>query len=103
MMYAMSIFSAKGQMTKELTTPNELILFYASEEAKSNIFKEHSVEDDSYLFTPYYNKNESFQFLPDYLNTENEVRPTEINIPKSDMRRRRMKPLQAPSIVIPFN
>ncbi len=103
MMYALSIFSAEGQMTKELTTPDELILFYEIEELKSSSFKNQVIDEVATPFFHNFNQNEGHPFIPDYLQNDGEIKLRKIRLPKPDMRRRKMNALQAPSFVIPIN
>ncbi|WP_436515832.1 hypothetical protein [Ekhidna sp. To15] len=104
MIYIMSIFSAKGQMVKELATPSEFMLSYANEES----FTQERMMNMNFQFfnSPLSRKqgeqNES-PYLPEYSIVEKESIKSTFKLPKMDLRRRRAKEHQAPSFVIPFN
>ena len=102
LIYILSIFSAKGQMSRELVAPSELMLSYTNEES----FLQERIKNLSFEWFEL-ESNESKQvgnspYIPDYLKEKNESIKHQILLPKTDMRRRRIKEYQAPLLVIPF-
>lgn len=99
----MSIFSAKGQMMREFSAPSDFILSYSNEES---FIQERVIKMNTQFFDSPWNRaskrNESL-YLPEYQIVENESIKSTFKLPKTDLRRRRMKEYQAPSLTIPFN
>lgn len=103
MIYILSIFSAKGQMTRALTS-TPAILSYTNEESFNN---ERMMNIDKYLLPTSIIqgeiKSKELKFNESLDRRKNEVSQTKISIPKADLRNRRVKKYQAPSFVIPLN
>lgn len=101
----MSIFSAKGQMARELSVPVELTLSYSNEQSfieERVMMKNHKMIQSLIIFEE--NRNTlSGEFIPDYLSTASPSDSMKISFPKIDVRRRKLSPYQAPSLIIPIN
>ncbi|WP_421764960.1 hypothetical protein [Ekhidna sp.] len=104
LIYVMSIFTAKGQMTRELSAPHEIILSYANEESFNT---ERIMSMDKYLLPASIRqgsiKSKELKFNSFAKRDKNEVPQSKILMPKNDLRRRRIQKYQAPSFLIPFN
>lgn len=102
----MSIFSAKGQMARELSVPFELTNSYANE---LSFVEERIMQQSSEMtrtvadFQSIKNQNK-IQYVPNYLKSAAEESiVNNIVLPKPDLRRRKLDELQAPYLVIPIN
>jgi hypothetical protein len=98
MIYIMSIFSAQGQMAKEIESPLELQLSYSDE---------HSFIQERMMGISYSQIREPKALYPTSIskaiNTE-DIKDTRFQLPKNINRvRRNQNKHQAPSILIPFN
>ena len=106
MIYVMSIFSAKGQMARELSVPFELTNSYANE---LSFVEERIMKRSSEIArtTADFHKTKGLQnsqYVPNYLRNDiDESVINDIRFPKTDMRRRKMDELQAPYLTIPIN
>ncbi|MEO9484299.1 MAG: hypothetical protein ABJG47_12660 [Ekhidna sp.] len=105
MIYAMSIFSASGQMLKKFSTPQDLMLSYVSEQSfdQERIRTVDIQMTNSNLLFERIRTNTETLHIPNYLINEAKSSETKISFPKPDLRRKRMKQFQAPSFIIPLN
>ena len=104
MIYILSIFSAQGQMTKELAAPHELILFDSQERngEQNRITQNIQSLNSKHTFNRTI-ENDEFQYIPNYLSPVSDSNQIKITLPKSDLRRRKMEEYQAPLFRIPIN